>query len=259
MQTFGRSPIAWTRLLGVTCLAVVLWAGYHYLWPAHGVRDVYVGRCDARERIVVKSSAYSHPLDFVKGDATGYGLFLRISGQPSDVPIWDDAFSERELQVAFPTPYIGWDLVIDWNLVREKGGWRAPRLSGTAANLGIRPCAAGSARQPSANFRAPLGNLQSRRHPARNSNAAAHEYLSPAGHDQRDGIHKACRLPRSPPKGDQLSALTASCGFPIPEPGRLLSAAAGWHRAWNAALVRSSLRRTNTVAVWRYGSDEAAA
>lgn len=114
--------MTWYQLSGLTFFAVLLWAGYHYLWPAHGVRDVYVGRCDARASIAVKSSAYSHPLDFEQGDATGYGLFLRVSGQPSDILIWDDAFSERELQVAFPTPYVGWDLAIDWNVAHEKGG-----------------------------------------------------------------------------------------------------------------------------------------
>jgi len=135
MKPFGLSPSARTRLLGLTCLAALLWAGYHYLWPAHGVRNVYVGRCDARESIVVKSSAYSRPLDFEIGDATGYGLFLHISDRPSDVPLWNDAFSEREPQGAtFPTPYVGWDLAIDWDLAREKGrsepsDYRGPLLT----------------------------------------------------------------------------------------------------------------------------------
>jgi hypothetical protein len=119
------SRTAWFRLLGLACIGVLLWAGYHFLWPAHGVRDVYEGRCGAHESIVVKSSAYSHPLDFELGDATGYGLFLRVSGYPRDIPIYDDAFSERDYPLGFPATYVGWDLAGEgWN--KEPGQYRGP-------------------------------------------------------------------------------------------------------------------------------------
>jgi hypothetical protein len=119
------SRTAWFRLLGLACIGVLLWAGYHFLLPAHGVRDVYEGRCGAHESIVVKSSAYSHPLDFELGDATGYGLFLRVSGYPRDIPIYDDAFSERDYPLGFPATYVGWDLAGEgWN--KEPGQYRGP-------------------------------------------------------------------------------------------------------------------------------------
>lgn len=117
MRTLGRhiSHMPWSRLLGLAVTVALLWAGYRYLWPAHGVRDVYVGRCDARASIVVKSSAYSHPLSLA-GDAIGYGLFLRVSGDPRDIPVYDDAFSERDYPMGFPASYVGWNLA--------GSGWR---------------------------------------------------------------------------------------------------------------------------------------
>jgi hypothetical protein len=100
----------WSRLRRLAVIGALLWAGYHYLWPASGVKDVYVGRCDARTSIVVKSSAYSHPLDFEQGDSIGYGLFLRISDRPGDIAVYNDALSERDYPVGFPSIYVGWNL-----------------------------------------------------------------------------------------------------------------------------------------------------
>jgi hypothetical protein len=130
MHSLGHqlSPTAWSRLVRLAWLTVVLWSGYRLLWPAHGVRDVYVGRCDARYSIVVKSSAYSHPLDFVGGDAIGYGLFVRTSGSPSDFPIYNDGFSERDDAVRLPATYVGWDLA-GWRWQKEPGHFRGPTPS----------------------------------------------------------------------------------------------------------------------------------
>jgi hypothetical protein len=100
----------WSRLLGFAVISALLWAGYRYLWPAHGVNDVYVGRCEAPTSIVVKSSAYSHPLDFELGDAIGYGLFLRVSDHPGDLAVYDDAFSGHDYPAGFPATYVGWNL-----------------------------------------------------------------------------------------------------------------------------------------------------
>lgn len=100
----------WSRLLGLAVIVALFWAGCEYVWPAHGVSDVYVGRCDSRTSVVVKASAYSHPLDFEGGDAIGYGLFLRVSDHPGDISVYNDAFSERDYPMGFPAIYVGWNL-----------------------------------------------------------------------------------------------------------------------------------------------------
>lgn len=104
------SHMRWSRLLRVAVIGALFWAGYEYVWPAHGVSDVYVGRCDARTSVVVKASAYSHPLDFEQGDAIGYGMFLRVSDYPGDISVYNDAFSERDYPAGFPATYVGWNL-----------------------------------------------------------------------------------------------------------------------------------------------------
>jgi hypothetical protein len=130
MHTLGHhiSPTTWSWLRRLAWTSVLLWVGYELLWPAHGVRDAYVGRCDAHESIVVKSSAYSHPLDFEGGDAIGYGLFLRAAGSPNDLPIYNDSFSARDRAVGWPASYVGWNLA-GWRWKKEAGHYKGPTPS----------------------------------------------------------------------------------------------------------------------------------
>ena len=89
--------------------ALIGWLVYTFIWPTNGVNEKFVGSCDAGLSVVVKSSSYTHLLSLV-GDATGYGVFLRVQGQSQDVALWNDAFSATDYPFGFPAPYVGWSL-----------------------------------------------------------------------------------------------------------------------------------------------------
>jgi hypothetical protein len=123
MRDLGGSPRAIVAGLAVAMLCIGA-NGAH----ADGVRDVYVGKCNERVSVVVKSSSYSHPFDFELGDATGYGLFLRAVDRPNDLPLYDDAFSDRDYPMGFPASYAGWDLAGErWH--KEAGHYAGPVIT----------------------------------------------------------------------------------------------------------------------------------